>query len=250
MPGQLEEAFDERFAEVEAYLVFLEALEVASTAGSVRFEGQTGSLTQQQTEILKAGVFVQLYNLVEATMTRSLEALAAASVQGGWRPAHLSPSFRSEWVKVIASVNTEMNAESRLKYVVGLTDILVQAGALAPFALERGGGGNWTDIQIEKMLIRIGLRLRIPPPVRVAVKQPYRDNKGALGVVVKLRNDLAHGSISFAECGQNETVAGLRDLAVRTAMYLRTVVRAVERYIVRHEYLAAEHRPLLAELDA
>lgn len=243
MTGSLETAFDERLAEVEAYLVFLEELEAASLTGAPKFDGAGQPLTQQQTEILKAGIFVQLYNLVEAMMTKVLEALAQASIAGGWLPAQLTKTFRQEWVKVVAQVNVEMNAESRLSYAVLLADQFVTAQPLQPFKLKKGGGGNWEDAEIERMLANLGLRLVLAPTVRVAVKRPYRDKLGVLGLVKKLRNDLAHGSISFAECGQNETTVGLRDVANRTAMYMRTVVRAAERYIDRHEFLDPAHRP-------
>ncbi|NBW14525.1 MAG: hypothetical protein EBR82_41655 [Caulobacteraceae bacterium] len=244
MAGPLETAFEERLTEVEAYLVFLEELEAASLTGAPRFGATGQALSQQQTEILKAGIFVQLYNLIEAMMTKSLDALAKASIDGGWRPTQLTSAFRQEWVKVVAQVNTEMNAETRLRYAMTLAEQFVSAQPLQPFQIKKGGGGNWNDTEIEAMLTKVGLRLVLAPQVRVAVKRPYRDRLGAVGLVKKLRNDLAHGSVSFAECGQNETTAGLRDVANRTVMYMRTVVRAVDRYIDRHEYLEPVHRPI------
>lgn len=246
MSGPLERAFDERRAEVEAYLSFLEELEVAALAGAPRFRDAGNPLSPLQTQILRAGVFVQLYNLVEATMTRCLDALASASWNGAWRAADLNPHFRKEWVKVVVAANKELNADNRLRHAVALADLLVQAAPLQEFKLEKGGGGNWTDTNIEDMLERVGLRLRLTPTVRAAAKRKFRDDLGPLALVVKLRNDLAHGTISFAECGENETVAGLREISSNTATYLRSVVRAVERFIDRHEFLDAGRRPVSA----
>jgi hypothetical protein len=246
MPGPLEVAFEERLAEVVAYLHFLDELEAAAQAGAPKF-GDTGNpLSPQQTHILRAAIFVQLYNLVEATMTRCLDALASASWSGAWRPVDLNPSFRKEWIKVIVAANKELNADNRLKCAVALADILMHATPLEEFRLERGGGGNWNDTNIEAMLERVGLRLRLAPTVRAAAKRKFRDGLGPLALVVKLRNDLAHGQISFTECGENETVAGLREISGNTAMYLRSVVRAVERFIARHEFLEEGRRPLPA----
>lgn len=246
MPGPLETSFNERLAEVEAYLSFLDELEAAAQMGAPKF-GDTGApLSPQQTQILRAGVFVQLYNLVEATITRCLDALAVASWSGAWKAADLNPHFRKEWVKVVVAANRELNADNRLKYAVALTDFLVQGTPLQEFKLEKGGGGNWSDTNIEDMLGRVGLRLRLPPTVRAAAKRKFRDDLGSLALVVKLRNDLAHGNISFAECGENETVAGLREISKNTAVYLRSVVRAVERFIDRHEFLEAARRPIPA----
>ena len=137
MPGPLETAFDERLAEVEAYLGFLDELEAAAQTGAPKFGNSGNPLSPQQTQILRAGVFVQLYNLVEAMMTRCLDALASASWNGAWRAADLNPHFRKEWVKVVVAANKELNAENRLKYAVELADLLVQAAPLQEFKLEK-----------------------------------------------------------------------------------------------------------------
>jgi hypothetical protein len=246
MPGELETAFDERLTEVEAYLGFLDELEAAAKMGAPKFGDSGSPLSPQQTHILRAGIFVQLYNLVEATMTRCLDALASASCNAEWRAADLIPHFRKEWVRVVVAANRELNADNRLKYAVALADHLVQEVPLEEFKFERGAGGNWNDTNIEDMLARVGLRLRLTPSVRAAAKRKYRDDLGPLALVVKLRNDLAHGAISFTECGENETVSGLREISSNTAMYLRSVVRAVERFIDRHEFLEVAKRPLPA----
>lgn len=242
--GALRKSFEERLAEVEAYLAFLTELENAGQSGPPRFSDSSKPLSPQQVQILKAGIFVQLYNLVEATVSRCLDAMTKASSLGSWKAADLNPSFRREWVKVIVGANKEMNAENRLKYAVNLTELLITAAPLEAFKLERGGGGNWSDTQIESMFERVGLRLRLPPKVRAAAKKKFRDELGPLALVVKLRNDLAHGTISFAECGSNETVVGLRQICKNTATYLRSVVQAVERFIQRHEFLLKSKRPV------
>jgi len=243
MLADLETSFDERLAEVEAYLTFLEEMETAAQSGPPRF-GETGApLTQLQAEILRAGVFVQLYNLVEATMTKCLDAIAQASIDGQWIPGQLTPAFRKEWVRVFAAVGVPMNPDKRLEYAVRLTDLLVANRGLEPFKLEKGGGGNWDDEMIEGMLAKLGVQLVLAPTVRVAAKRPYRDQLRVMRVIMKLRNDLAHGNISFAECGQNETSLSLREVTKSAAMYLRTVVRAIGRFIQRHEYLEAAYRP-------
>jgi MAE_28990/MAE_18760-like HEPN len=80
------------------------------------------------------------------------------------------------------------------------------------------------------------------------IKQPFRDDLGPLALVRKLRNDLAHGSISFAECGENMTAGELRDLADRTAAYLREVVKAFETYVDDYGFLVKDKRPKREEV--
>lgn len=59
----------------------------------------------------------------------------------------------------------------------------------------------------------------------------------------QLRNELAHGSISFTECAEDVTVAWLVDLKDKTASYLREVVAHYVTYVEAYEYLIPEKRP-------
>lgn len=81
------------------------------------------------------------------------------------------------------------------------------------------------------------------PRMRVAVKKPVRNDLGALGLIVSLRNKLAHGSLSFAECGQDDTPEELEALADGIGKYLRVVVAAFETYVNEYLYLRPESRP-------
>jgi hypothetical protein len=74
-------------------------------------------------------------------------------------------------------------------------------------------------------------------------ERPIRDDLGAMALIVSLRNKLAHGSLSFAECGQNDTPDELSVLADGIANYLRAVVAAFVRYLEEHQYLRPERRP-------
>ena len=102
---------------------------------------------------------------------------------------------------------------------------------------------NWDDDEIKAITDRLGLELRISPQVYSAVKRPFRDDKGPLALVKYLRNRLAHGSLSFAECGDGITVNELRDLKQRTSDYLREVVAAFRQYLDEHQYLVQDRRP-------
>lgn len=79
--------------------------------------------------------------------------------------------------------------------------------------------------------------------MKTGVKRVLREDKGALALVKHLRNRLAHGSMSFAECGDGVTVSELRDIRTRAADYLREVVGAFRDYIKGHMFLLPARRP-------
>ncbi|MEI8395446.1 MAG: MAE_28990/MAE_18760 family HEPN-like nuclease [Rhodospirillaceae bacterium] len=239
----LTQAFEERLDEIQAYLKFLDAIEAEAHSGPPRLGKDGMVISTQQQRILYSSVFLQLYNLVEATVVRCLDAITDAALKtGSWNPGDLTVSLRREWVRVMARTHVELNYENRLKSALDLCEHMVGALPVKGFKVEKGGGGNWDDEAIETMTDRLGFRLIVSPETYSAVKRPVRDDLGALALVVKLRNSLAHGSISFAECGENQTASELRELVDRTAAYLREVVTAFNGYIEGKEYLVPEKR--------
>ena len=237
-------AFDERLDEIQAYLSFLEAIEIQLQSGPTRIGADGPVITTQQQRILYSSVFLQLYNLVEATIVRCLDAVTNAALADGlWGAGDLTEALRREWLRVTAKTHAEMNFENRLKNTFDLCDHLVNALPITGFKMEKGGGGNWDDEQIESIANRLGLQLVVSAEVYSGVKRPIRDDLGPLGLAVKLRNDLAHGSISFAECGENQSAQQLKDLVNKTAAYLREVVGAFNHYLQEHGYLIPERRP-------
>jgi len=116
---------------------------------------------------------------------------------------------------------------------------------ISAWSVERGGVGNWDDIGIQEISARLGCNLRISQAALDGIKRVIRDDKSALGLIKYLRNRLAHGDLSFAECGDSVTVGELRDIKERTAAYLREVVGAFRTYIDRYEYLVPARRPVV-----
>jgi hypothetical protein len=246
---RLGQAFEERLVEIEAYLGLLNGVEVEARTGPPRIGAAGALITTQQQRILYSGVFLQLYNLVEATIVRCIDEVTKAAIASGtWGPGDLTTDLRREWVRVMARTHVDLSYENRLKSALDLCEYLVAALPVTEFALEKGGGGNWDDDAIEEIAARLGFQLNVDRAVYSGIKRPFRDDLGPLGLVRKLRNSLAHGSISFAECGENVTVGELRDLSDRTAAYLREVVRAFEAYIQDHRFLVEEMRPRHGEV--
>lgn len=243
MPA-LTEAFEERLAEVETYLDFLQVVEERAQAGPPKLEGADQPISVVQQKILYSSVYLQLYNLVESTMTRCLNAVAAAARDGdAWLPGDLTMALRREWVRATARTHVELTPENRLESALALCTQLVSALPISQFSIEKSGG-SWDDEGIEKICARVGFQLHVSPEVYRGIKRKIRDDLGPLGLVKQLRNRLAHGDISFSECAEETTVAQLRDLKERTVGYLREVVSCVVAFVDGFEFLVPERRPV------
>ena len=241
---QLRETFEERLAEVEAYLDFLNMMQSSMQNGLPRFEGAAHAISTQQQKILFSSVYLQLYNLVESTMTGCIDLIGtAASRDSAWRPHDLNQTVLREWIRLTARTHVDLTPENRLECALDLCNRLVSSLPLTDFSIEKGGGGNWDDNEIEAIARRLGFRIQVSRGVYNGVKRPFRDDLGPLGLVKQLRNRLAHGSISFTECAEYETVARLNELKNKTVDYLIEVIACFCGYVERHEFLIPERRP-------
>jgi hypothetical protein len=236
------QAFEDRLEEITTYLDLLDAIERQVQTGPPSIGVGGPIITVQQQRILYSSVYLQLYNLVESTITRCIDAVCSAIVNC-WHPNDLSVDIRREWIRSTARTHTELNYENRLRSAFDLCEQLVQVLPVSSFKVEKGGGGNWNDDEIQELSKRLGVSLRISREVYQSIKQPFRDEQGPLTYIRSLRNALAHGSLSFAESSEGITVGDLRTLAERTTLYLREVLACFELYIDTHEFLLPERRP-------
>lgn len=235
--------FNERLQEVDSHLEFLDAMERSARGGAPQFLRVENAITTDQQKILYSTVYLQLYNLVEATMSRCVEAVGDAASSGAWVASDLIPELQLEWVRAVARTHVDLTPQNRLVYAMELVKCVVDTLPLPPFKIEKGGGGNWDDKAIEAISKRLGFRLRISASVMTKVKQKIRNDLGPIGLVKSLRNELAHGAISFVECAGETDVAALRAIRDVTADYMRGVMQAFLSYIDEARFVQEARRP-------
>lgn len=228
--------FDERRQEVGAYLDLIGNIDRTRQQGAFSFAENEVSISPLQQQILYANVFVQLYNLVEATITRCLKELHEAAT-AGHKAGDLTAPVLREWVRFKARTHTDRAHDRRLDAAVELTNHLVASLPVDYFEVEAGGGGNWDDRKIENVAGRIGCDIGMDASVREMAKRHERDEYGALQLVKELRNRLAHGLMSFGECGSDLTVSDIERIAGAVLGYLNAVVDSFVLYLDEHRFL-------------
>lgn len=244
MSSKLQVEFKERKDEVEEYLDFILAIDEQSRKGVPRIEGATNSITVKQQRILYASVYLQLYNLIEATIESCLQYIIdTATKDAKWKPNDLSDPLWREWVSITVQTRTALGEDRRLDRALWLCKLLLDGSPVKPFKIEKGGGGNWCDAEIEKLCKKLGLNWNLDPDVNKSIKRFIRDELGPIAFVKKMRNNLAHGTISFVECTENVTATELNDIKATVIKYLDEIVRMFTSYIEEFEYLHQEKRP-------
>ncbi|MGV0379995.1 MAE_28990/MAE_18760 family HEPN-like nuclease [Corynebacterium lehmanniae] len=221
----------ERYSEVETYLDLLKGLEDETRHGVPRLAKTGTTISPQQTKILTSNLYLQLYNLVEATVTRCLQAITAEIQVQGIAPIELSLELRREWTRAVARTHEELGPEKRLKAALKLSDQLVDQLAVAKFEIDPGGGGNWDDKAIEELFSRLGAEPIFSADAKTSVKRHVRDDLGSLALVKNRRNGLAHGSLSFVECGGEMQYDDMESLTLAIGNYLDEVVESFVDFI-------------------
>lgn len=231
--------FNERVDEINTYRSFLIFMDggVSSGTTSLIMNETTHSLTPMLQKTIYANVYLHLYNLLESTITLIIKSVEE-KISGDVR-SHginiLNNKVRLLWIRYMAGTHDILVPETRLEKAINLCNFFIDN---IPFELTipKGGGGNWDNENIRNLANRMGLRLTIPRAINTAIKRPIKDNKGVIQLITYTRNKLAHGDISFSECGGELTLASINELIDITINYLEAVINCFEDFLDKELY--------------
>lgn len=237
------DTYNERISDIEAHFELIKNISDAAVNGGAKFPVNDGqyTITTQQQKILFSSTYLQLYNLVESTVNQLMDAVARHSMQGiGGDLARLSEKVRDQYLRhVLRTSDISLTPENRLANAIKL---LQQALGMADVEIKipRGGGGNWDLETIGNLNDRIGVVCILSQDIRAKLYRPFRDDNGPLRCIKVVRNNLGHGSISFAECGSGHSYSEFRTLIDIVKEYLEQLMDSYENYIDSQHYLLDE----------
>ena len=225
---------DERREELQAHATIIHRLEDASL-GSNRARIPI-DVPQKHLSILRSGLMVHLYNVVEAVMTRLLEELGTEVAKH--HPSTYADKMLREWVKSSTRPSDGAGPERLLQRIEEIARQLIQRSNANPLEIRRGSG-NWDDKSILRVSSDLGVDLNLDEELRRRACGKYVDEISRLGFVRKRRNELAHGVLTFEEGARDRTCAELQDLVDVVSDYLIRVVDCFEAFLDACRFLAA-----------
>lgn len=250
------ELFRDRVEEVNSYLEFLKELDKATKSGTPRFEGSRTPISTMQTKILFSSLYLQLYNLVEATMSSCIDSVASAAFDNPhYKPNQLSEKLFRQWIRLMARTHVDLAPENRLDHAIELCGHLANAlpvKDLRPLkivteaqglTIEKGGGGNWDHKSIDRFSVQLGFSLTLTTKTKRFLNNKFSEDLGPISLIKHYRNKLAHGNISFTQSAENITVSRLEELTQQTIAYMEEVVECFDAFIENHEFLKPDQRP-------
>jgi len=227
--NHLRREFNRRAKEVRSYIRMLRHVEEQQTSPIAPAPPTKLTLDSSLVQTMKASVYLLLYNLVESTINQCLQAVGDAIRDEGATYRKLNAKWRKAWVKHLGQTSASIGPEKRLDAALSLCDHLVND--LVIEFTPTANTGNLDDRRIEDVASSYGIQLSIRKTVRTAVKREVFNDEGALGLVRRKRNSLAHGLESFAECGRGSSTPDLRRFAIITILYLEDVIDSFDSFI-------------------
>ena len=223
-----------RMRDIVSYLRLLYFAEQAGGTVWVRDRhNRQEELATSTIHVLKAGVFLHLYNLVESTVTDCLRRVAE-EIRITTPFDQLADGWRKAWVTSAARLDKDLAPDQLLAAVLVLCQSIVDG---VPIEIRtRIAGGKLDDRRIETLAKRLGIELKMRPAVVKAIKHQVLNDLGFLGVVRERRNRLAHGLGSFSETGRDYSTADLIKWSRGTYAYLKEVIKSFEMHLSQKHF--------------
>lgn len=208
--------FERRREQVKRYLAIVSRAERETRLGAAR------KMDIDRLHLLRAGTYLILYNLIEASARGAIDAIHDDMAATRTSFAELTPQLRREVVKGFKR-NADPNKHGELN------DLPVDFVA-ASLDVEYHFSGNVDS----KLLRKIGEIYGFSCDVGADWL-----HKGADLLQIKTnRNDLAHGDKTYDQVGRSSTARELIGVSLRATGYVREILLSVERYVNEKGYRA------------
>jgi hypothetical protein len=226
------EVFNDRKNEIDLYyqlIDFLDNIEKEDGEKSIN-----DILFNKDIEkIVRANALLMLYNLVESTLVNGIEEVYSVFRQDGITYSQVRREIKEIWFNYRFSNAYDKKAHFDT-YKKTAEKIITSIMLNEPLELDRkatGISGNLDADSIREVCKKHGIQFKLPEECHGGEK---------LGKVKEQRNQLAHGTLSFVECGRDFTVIDLHEIKIEVEKFLSGFIDAIESYYDNKEYLSDE----------
>ena len=217
--------FQSRVAEIEAYLDFVSRVDAGDTlliASADALPAYSAAARDDLLRTFRASAILLIYNLMESTVTNAVEAIFDELRS---QRVHFN-DCRVEVRRVVLTHLKQHNPGDILPELLQLsTDIIIKT-----FRKDKVVSGNVDARRIKDLSDEYG------------INHPAADGNDLL-TVKTTRNDLAHGSKSFAEVGRTFTVSDIVRIKDKVIAYLTALLSNVASYIHDQDYRTSAANP-------
>ncbi len=212
-------AFEERVSEINVLVRLLEVLEADRSGLPLRPKNKDKCL-----HVMKASLFLALYNAVEFVVSSTFQSVYDEIAKEQRPYLRVTEAFRDVWWhQAFAQIHSDSaNRKTYVDRARVIGESIAASESVTLTARELPISGNIDAQKIRNLFDQHGMRLTVHHKAFGCVE---------LAVVRSKRNDLAHGVVSFAECGRDYTASDLKRIATQVLIFLRGVVTSSTKFI-------------------
>ena len=222
--------FEKRVEEINSYLVAVEELE--ETSDLETNEGRSRKYFENDfLKILKSNALLMLYNLVESTIMGGFLEIYGELADNNTTYKMVRREIQDIWLSFRYSEVYDKNAHYN-SYKDKASEIVTSILSEDVLELSRKAvniSGNLDAEQIRIVCTEHGIRYSSNPESRGGI---------VLDDIKKKRNNLAHGTISFVECGRDYSILRLIEIKREAVLFLSAVLDGMKEYYDNQRYLA------------
>lgn len=221
--------FNDRKDEIDLYFEFIDFLD--NIEKTENMEKSSYIMYNKDVEkIIRANSLLMLYNLVESTLVTGMEEVYSALKENNITYSQVRSEIREIWFNYRFSNAYDRKAHYGT-YKKTAEKIITSIIHNEPLILDRkatGISGNLDATSIRDVCKKHGIQFHTPGNCHGGEK---------LTQVKDQRNQLAHGTLSFVECGRDFTVEDLHVIKEEVENFLSGFIDSIESYYDNKEYL-------------
>lgn len=230
---EFDELLSNRRREVDKHLAFIREMETAALNRT-----RSASVDVEHVNILKSAFLVHLYNVVESVMAKVMDEVSSTASKH--QPTDWADGVFRSWLAHRAAAVFDVERNQRVERIVSVIEEAAGRKALGSTAVAKRENGNWSNEQIEQFanLLACSLSVRDGVHHRACIRF-FVNNMCPMKYVRHMRNELAHGNLSFIEAGTALSVEQLDDLRSAVLDYMDDVTSSFRFYLEDKKYLSA-----------
>lgn len=217
--------FDERVQEINHYFDAMIALD----EGSIERLSQAPYFDSEFIKVLKANALLMIYNLVESTVMGGILEIYDKLKQEGLTYCSVRQEIKDIWFsyKFKQVYDQQAHYKSYKGKALEIVNSILTGEVIELDRKATDISGNLDAQQIRNVCTDHGIRFHTDAASKGGI---------VLETVKDRRNDLAHGTLSFAECGRDYSIEELSEIKYQTVLFLNGLLDGMKQYYDGKQY--------------
>ncbi|RDB07490.1 MAE_28990/MAE_18760 family HEPN-like nuclease [Runella aurantiaca] len=208
---------------LDSYLTMLRDIEQGA---KLIHNGNQRDIDSNLFKVLKANTFLFLYNLIESTIRRSIEFIHITINNESIKYQEAIDEIQKIWI-LYKHRNFKEHGSDRIHEIMNL--IIEEVIDVEYDKFIKKNKSNDLSGNVDALKVR-----------NLSNKYKFEENRRVAGArlvrIKSLRNNLAHGNVTFVDCGKDYVHSDLLIFKKETNLFLKEFLTKIEKYIFTKAY--------------